>query len=108
MVNVVFTNEKGNVSVKVRDGIRKQVLAKMANVLAGEFDDAELNANGGVSFPVAVDTATGMTVYAHLDLTISTKDPKVKVEKKSKSKAKSKAEPVEVPDLFESEPDELA
>lgn len=100
MKTINFTNSNGNVAVKVRDGIRAQVLAKALEVLGASFDGTDKNANGGISFPIAIDGKSGETVYAHLDLTVSMRDPSVKIERK-KSTAKPKAEEVVVPTLFE-------
>ena len=103
MVNVRFFNENGNVAVKTRENLRKQVIAKVVEVLAdAELNEVKVNANGGVSFAIASDTVKGETVWAHLDLTVSTKSPDVKTERKRKAKAEAKAEDV-VPSIFDGE-----
>ena len=104
MVSVKWLNEKGNVAVKVRDGVRAQVKGKAFAILAEQFEGAVENANGGISVPVAVDEVSGETIYAHFDLTVSTKSPDSKTERK-KTKAAT-TEEVSVPDLFGDSEDE--
>lgn len=99
-INVHFTNEKGNVVAKMRDGLRKQVEEKILNVLTDAEMDVVKNVNGGLSVAIAVDSVTGKTVYAHLPMTISTKDPNEKVEKKTAKQVKKEAHEEVVPDLF--------
>lgn len=101
MQAIKFFNEKGNVSVGVRNEIRTQTFGKLVRALTGDecFDSVSANANGGLSIAIATDSVTGATIYANLELTISTKDPSVRTEKKS-NKPKAK-EPVVVPNLFE-------
>lgn len=101
MQAIRFFNEKGNVSVSTRNEVRTQALAKLVRSLSTDehFDSVESNVNGGLSIPVAIDTTTGATIYANIELTISTKDPSARTEKKA-GKPKAKA-PVVVPNLFE-------
>lgn len=99
MKRVNFVNEKNNVSVKVREEIRKQAYNAILGVLDSQFEDVVENANGGISIPLAIDDRTSATVYATLDLTISTADPSVKKEKKKSSK-KADKEDASVPNLF--------
>jgi DNA-binding IscR family transcriptional regulator len=97
---ISFINEKDNVSVKIRNGIKPQILDKVLAALNEADLSAEKNANGGISFPVAIDKKTNETVYAHLDLTLNITDPMIKRERK---KAEKKAEAVEdevVPQIF--------
>ena len=91
-------NEKGNVSVKVRDSVRSQVDGKLAELIAENFDGVVTNANGGYSIPVAVDEASGKTIYATISFVINTADPSEKAVRKTAKKAV--AEEPEVPDLF--------
>ena len=101
MQAIRFFNEKGNVSVSTRNEVRTQALAKLVCSLTSDecFESVESNANGGLSIPVAIDKGTGATIYANIELTISTKDPSVRTKKKAgKPKAKT---PVVVPNLFE-------
>ena len=99
MVSIKFFNENGNVSVKVRDGIRPQILAKALSAMESAFEGAVKNANGGISVPVAVDEGSGETVYAHFDMTVNTKSPDIKNERKKSAKKAAPAEEV-IPDLF--------
>ena len=100
MVIVKFFNENGNVSVKVRDGIRPQILEKALSAMEGAFEGAVKNANGGISVPVALDEGSGETVYAHFDMTVNTKSPDVKIERKKAAKKAAAVEEV-VPNLFD-------
>lgn len=100
-VSVMFTNEKGNISVKVRNDLRKQVIEKVKTALENAGLPVEDNANGGLSFKIAEDRANNNAdIFAHFDLTISTRDPSVKLEKRSnKKKADTAEEPI--PSLFD-------
>lgn len=100
MVAIKFFNENGNVSVKVRDGIRPQILEKALAAMSAEFEGAAKNANGGISVPVAVDEGSGETVYAHFDMTVNTKSPDVKTERKKSAKKAAAVEEV-TPNLFD-------
>ncbi len=97
---ISFTNEKGNVSAKVRSMVATQVMGQVVSALGSNPNLAEVvtNVNGGLSIPVAKDHLTGNTVYAHLALTISTADPTVKVERKKSAKV---AEPTPTVNLFD-------
>lgn len=99
MVTINFFNENGNVSVKVRDGIRPQILSKALDVMSEGFEGAVKNANGGISVPVAVDATTGETVYAHFEMTVNTKSPDIKTERKKTAKKTAAAETV-IPQIF--------
>lgn len=81
-----FINEKGNVSAKVRNSLKKQVEDKLKNLAKDGGLAVEDNVNGGFSIPVGIDKSTNDTIYAHIALTVSVADPAVKVEKGSKSK----------------------
>lgn len=99
MKTLKWLNEKGNVSVKVRDGVRKQVKDKFAELLLENFEESVPNANGGISVPIAIDQASGQTIYAHFDFTVNLKNPSEKVERK-KGEKKEKVEETEIPELF--------
>lgn len=100
MVSLKWLNEKGNVSVKVRDGVRAQVKNKLLEGLNEVFDDVSANANGGYSVAVGVDERSGATIYAHFDMTVNLKTPADKNErKKAVKKAETTSEPV--PNLFD-------
>jgi len=102
MKTVKYLNEKGNVSGKVRDGVRAQMNAKLAAMLTEQFDDVVPNANGGYAVPVAVDEKSGDTLYATVNFTLSLKDPAAKVERKKADKGDRAEKPAEeeLPDLF--------
>lgn len=97
MRKISFTNEKGNVAVNIRNGIRKQVEAELSNCLSSNFDTVLENEVGGFSIPIAEDRITGDPIYIHVDFAVSNKE-KVKA-KKASGKAKKTTE-VELPDLF--------
>lgn len=99
--SVKFTNEKGNALVAVRNALKAQAQSKILEVLADNFDGTIVNEKGGFSVPLAVDSVSGKTIFAHLEMTVSTNEAK-KVERKGK-KAKTASEPVVVPVLFEDE-----
>ena len=99
MKNLKWLNEKGNVSVKVRDNVRKQIKEKFAEMLLENFEESVPNANGGISVAVAVDEVSGQTIYAHFDFTVNMKNPNEKTERK-KGEKKEKVEEPEVPSLF--------
>lgn len=99
MISIQFTNEKGNVSAKVREHIKASTIAKIVEAFESVGLEAIANADKGLSIAVATDKADGATVFAHLDFTISKRDPSEKTAK-SKTKAKTKTVEVELPDLF--------
>ena len=101
---VKFTNEKGNALVAVRNALKAQAQSKILEVLAENFDGTIVNEKGGFSVPLAVDTVSGKTIFAHLEMTVSTNEAK-KVERKGK-KTKTAGEPVVVPVLFDEEEEE--
>lgn len=98
MVSVKWFNEKGNVSVKVRDGVRSQVKTEFEKALKNQFTEIEPNANGGFSVAVATNESTGEPIYAHFEFKVNDKNPK-DIGDKKKGKTVSKTETV-VPDLF--------
>lgn len=99
MVTIKFFNENGNVSVKMREGVRSQIMAKALKAFEENFEGAVKNVNGGVSVPVAVDEGSGETIYAHFEMTVNTKSPDVKTERKKSAKKAAAVEEV-MPDLF--------
>lgn len=99
MTTIQFTNEKGNVSAKVRNHIKDSTIAKITEAFESAGLEAVINADKGLSIAVAKDAADGETVFVHIDFTVSKRDPAVKTAK-SKVKAKTKAPDVELPDLF--------
>ena len=99
MKTLNWLNEKGNVSVKVRDGVRKQVKEKFAELLLENFEESVPNANGGISVAIATDKSSGQTIYAHFDFTVNLKNPNEKTERK-KGEKKDKVEEPAIPELF--------
>lgn len=99
MKTLNWLNEKGNVSVKVRDGVRKQIKDKFAEMLENTFEDCVPNANGGISVAIGEDKSSGQTIYAHFDFTVNLKNPNEKTERK-KGEKKAKVEEPEIPELF--------
>lgn len=99
--SVKFTNEKGNALVAVRNALKAQAQSKILEVLSDNFDGTIVNEKGGYSVPLAVDSVSGKTIYAHLEMSVSTNEVK-KTERKA-SKSKTASEPVVVPVLFEDE-----
>lgn len=102
MKSLKWLNENNNVSVKMRDSVRTQILAKLGKALNGEFDSVVKNANGGFSVAIAVDEKSGETIYANFDFTVNMKDPSEKIERKKGTKKVAKAdEPI--PSIFDEE-----
>lgn len=99
MTTIQFTNEKGNVSAKVREHIKNSTVAKITEAFESAGLEAVINADKGLSIAVAKDAVDGETVFVHIDFTVSKRDPATKTAK-SKTKAKTKAPEVELPDLF--------
>lgn len=98
MKTLKWLNEKGNVSVKVRDGVRAQINAKLSAILSENFEDVVPNANGGFSIPVATDSGSGKPIYATVNFTLNMADPAEKVARKSAPKKEQPEE--EIPSLF--------
>lgn len=94
-----FTNEKGNVSVTVRKGIREQAKEKLEEVLSHSFDEVSENEVGGFSIPIAEDRATGDIIYIHVDFSVSNKEKtkSKKTEKRNTTPTKSTPIPVIFP-----------
>lgn len=99
MQTLNWLNEKGNVSVKVRDNVRKQVKEKFAELLLENFEESVPNVNGGISVAIAQDRSSGQTIYAHFDFTVNLKSPNEKTERK-KGEKKDKVEEPDIPNLF--------
>ena len=100
MVIIKFFNENGNVSVKMREGVRAQIMSKALSAMESAFEGAVKNINGGISVPVAMDEGSGETIYAHFDMTVNTKSPDTKIERKKTTKKAATTEEV-IPNLFD-------
>lgn len=68
-----FFTEKGNVSVKVRNGLKTEMLTEIKKALSVSYKDIVVGKDGAYYIPVAQAGTT--TVYARLELTISVKEP---------------------------------
>jgi hypothetical protein len=69
-----FFTEKGNVSVKVRNGLKTEMLTQIKKALEISYKDILFGADGAYYIPIA--EANNTPVYARLELTISVKEPK--------------------------------
>lgn len=94
-----FYNENGNISARTRSSLKEQAVARVLHAISQDemLDGVVRNVNGGISVPLCA-TEKGETVYAHLDIVVSTKSPDVKVEHKKKAKT---AEPAPVVGLWD-------
>lgn len=70
---VSLYNEKGNVSAKVRNALKLEVLPTAAEALA-VLGDVITGTDGALYVPVA-QTEAGDPVYARFEMTISVKNP---------------------------------
>jgi hypothetical protein len=68
-----FFTDKGNVSVKVRNAIKVQVLADMKESLIVSYPNVVIGKDG--AFYIEIGNANSNSIYARLELTISTKSP---------------------------------
>jgi len=69
-----FFTETGNVSVKVRNGIKTEMLTEIKKALEISYKDILIGQDGAYYIPVAQAGSTN--IYARLELTISVKEPK--------------------------------
>lgn len=92
-----FTNEKGNVKVGTREALRKSVLGHFTEACSKWDNIMVKNVNGGFSVPLCRDSRSGEIVWAHIELTINTKSPRVDA-----WTGKEKVAPVtiDIPNLF--------
>lgn len=100
MKSVKYLNANGNVSSKVRDGIRAQVGEKLEAALVASFEEVVPNVNGGYAIAIATDEKSGDTIYATVNFTLSLKNPSEKVERKKGEKKSTPTAEIEIPDLF--------
>ena len=77
---IPFTNEKGNVMVAARNKLRKSSIRKL-HKLTAEFNDCKVITNDGIALPLGVDAATGETIWAHMSITVSCKEPQPATDK---------------------------
>lgn len=72
-----FTNEKGNVRVKVRKQLRDEMLGRLDAVFATHPHNKKKNVNGGFSLCLGIDRRTGKNIWAHIEMTVNDKAPNV-------------------------------
>lgn len=94
--NFELTNAEGKRNTSVCNSIRKQMIEKTMSVLADADMEPVLAANGDISVPVCIDSATGLTYYFRLSPSFSGKDLDSKIAKKKPEKPQ-----VEMPVLFD-------
>ena len=100
---VRLINENGNVSAKVRERLKTNVMEQVGKAMADFGMSSEQSADKDLCIHIADDATNGEPIYAFVSVTISQRDPSKKTAKsKTKSKSKAKAE-VELPDLFADE-----
>jgi hypothetical protein len=68
-----FFTEKGNVSVKVRNALKTEMLTAVKKSLSISYQNVILGKDN--AYYIEVGTSNGKTIYARLELTISIKDP---------------------------------
>jgi hypothetical protein len=66
-------NEKGNVSAKVRNALKLEVLPQLSDALSG-LGDVITGTDNALYIAVA-QTEQGETIYARVEMTISVKNP---------------------------------
>lgn len=69
-----FINGNGNVMVSARNKLKKSTIANMDRITA-DYNDVKVVTDEGIAIPLGVDRTTGAVVWAHMDITISTKQP---------------------------------
>ena len=69
-----FINGNGNVMVSARNKLKKSTIANMDRITA-DYNDVKVVTDEGIAIPLGIDRTTGATVWAHMDITISTKQP---------------------------------
>jgi hypothetical protein len=68
-----FFTDKGNVSVKVRNAIKSEMLKEVKSKLHIVYDNVMLGKDN--AYYIEIGNANGTPIYARLELTISTKNP---------------------------------
>lgn len=72
-INGFFT-DKGNVSVKVRNALKLETLTQIQKSLSISYPNVVLGNDN--AYYIEIGNSNGNTIYARLELTISTKSPK--------------------------------
>jgi hypothetical protein len=68
-----FFTETGNVSVKVRNSLKVDMLKEIKSKLVIVYDNVVLGKDN--AYYIQIGEANGTPIYARLELTISTKSP---------------------------------
>jgi hypothetical protein len=68
-----FFTDKGNVSVKVRNELKTKQLAEIQKSLGISYPNVILGKDN--AYYIEIGNSNGVSVYARLELTISTKSP---------------------------------
>ena len=69
-----FINGNGNVMVSARNKLKKSTIANMDRITA-DYNDVKVVTDEGIAIPLGIDRTTGATVWAHMEITVSTKQP---------------------------------
>jgi hypothetical protein len=72
IINGFFT-DKGNVSVKVRNELKTKQLAEIQKSLGISYPNVILGKDN--AYYIEIGNSNGVSIYARLELTISTKSP---------------------------------
>lgn len=68
-----FFTDKGNVSVKVRNELKTKQLAEIQKSLGITYPNVILGKDN--AYYIEIGNSNGVSIYARLELTISTKSP---------------------------------
>jgi hypothetical protein len=68
-----FFTDKGNVSVKVRNELKTKQLTEIKNSLSITYPNIILGKDN--AYYIEIGNSNGVSIYARLELTISTKSP---------------------------------
>lgn len=98
MVKVNFYNENGNVSAKVRNSLKEQVVNKIGGMLTDNGLEPMATPNGTIGMVIA-ETPSGEPIYAEISITITANDITAKKVRKPSEKKTEKTETV-VPTIF--------
>ena len=72
-INGFFT-DKGNVSVKVRNALKLEMLTQIQKSLSISYPNVIVGKDN--AYYIEIGNSNGNSIYARLELTISTKSPK--------------------------------
>lgn len=100
MATIQFINENGNASVKMRTGLRKQVMDVVYDAITAKRPDAVKGSVDSVAIPVGTDEKTGETVFVVVSAYVGTESM---LEKKNAPRPRKPKEPTEddiIPSIF--------